>query len=231
MGGSSNNRRKTADLQKAEEEMNLDYNNVKLIIAEAVKVYESKHEEEVNMLKAELVVVKNSQQFLSCKYDDLQEECNRLKLSNKQQEEEIKKLETQSMQLEDHGLKEEEKVDAIEQYGRRQNLEIAGIPLKDGENTNKIVAEVAKMVDVDLAPDQISTSHRLPAKPKTSGNNDNKPTAPPPIIVRFVSREIRNRIYGNRQLLRKTDLTKISVNGSQNIYINENLTRTRKRLF
>ena len=66
MGGSGYNRRKTADLQEAEEEMKLDYNNVKLMIAEAVKVYELKHEEEVNMLKAKLVVVKNSQQFLSC---------------------------------------------------------------------------------------------------------------------------------------------------------------------
>ena len=33
------------------------------------------------------------------------------------------------MQLEDRGLKEEEKVDAIEQYGRRQTLDIAEIPL------------------------------------------------------------------------------------------------------
>ena len=129
------------------------------------------------------------------------------------------------MQLEDGGLKEEEKANAIEQYGRRQNLEIAGIRLKHGENTNNIVAEVAKIVDVDLAPDKISTSHRLSAKPKTSGNNDNKPTAQPPIIVRFVSRGIRNNIYGKRQLLRKTDWTEFSVNGSQNIYINENLTR------
>ena len=70
MGGSGNNRRKTADSQKAEEEMKLDHNNLKLKIAEAVKVYELRHEEEVNMLKAEVVVVKNSQQFLSCKFDD-----------------------------------------------------------------------------------------------------------------------------------------------------------------
>ena len=80
------------------------------------------------------------------------------------------------MQLEDSELKQDEKVDAIEQYGRCQNFKIVGIPLKVGENTNKIVAEVAKIVDVDLACGQISTSHRLFGKLKTSGNSDNKPT-------------------------------------------------------
>ena len=136
------------------------------MIAEAVTAYNLSHEEEVNMLKAELVVVKNSQQFLSCKYDDLEEECNRLKLSNKQQEKEIKKLETQSMQLEDRGLKEEEKMDAIEQYGRRQNLEIAGIPLNDSKNTNKIVADVAEIVNVDLAPIKFRPPIDFPLNPK-----------------------------------------------------------------
>ena len=36
-------------------------------------------------------------------------------------------------------------MDAIEWHGRRQNLEIAGTSLKDGKNTDKLVAEVAKM--------------------------------------------------------------------------------------
>ena len=42
------------------------------------------------------------------------------------------------MLLEDRGLKEEEEVNATEQYGRRQNQEIAGIPLKDGEKPKRL---------------------------------------------------------------------------------------------
>ena len=63
MGGNDNNRRKTADLQKVAKETKLDYDNVKRLIAEAVKAYELRHEEEVNMLKAELVVVKTVNSF------------------------------------------------------------------------------------------------------------------------------------------------------------------------
>ena len=62
---------------------------------------------------------------------------------------------------------EEENVDSLEQYGRRQNLEIAGIPIGENENTNNIVIEVAKMVNMKITADQILTSHRLQEKPKS----------------------------------------------------------------
>ena len=58
--------------------------------------------------------------------------------------------------------KGEEKIDENEQYDRRQNLEIAGIPSKTGKNISKIVQEVAKLMNINLSEDQISTSHRLP---------------------------------------------------------------------
>ena len=60
------------------------------------------------------------------------------------------------------GVKEIEKVDALEQYGRRQNLEIVGVPVKDNENTNAIVMEVARLMNVKVEPHHISISHRLP---------------------------------------------------------------------
>ena len=75
-------------------------------------------------------------------------------------------IKRQSKKLEARGDKEEEKVDAIEQYGRRLNLEILGIPIKDGENVNKIMEKIAKLVNVELSPDQIPTFHRLAVKPK-----------------------------------------------------------------
>ena len=42
-------------------------------------------------------------------------------------------------------------MDVLKQYGRRQNLEISGIPVKEGENTNKLVIEVAKLANVELS--------------------------------------------------------------------------------
>ena len=74
---------------------------------------------------------------------------------NKKQEKEITELKAKSLNLEVRGAKEEEKLDALEQYGRKQNLEIVGIPIRHGENTNEIVKEVAQLIKFKLTNDQI----------------------------------------------------------------------------
>ena len=103
--------------------------------------------------------------------------------------------------METRVVKEGEKVESLEQYSRKLNLEITGVPVKDEENTNDIVVEIAKLANVDLSQDQVSTSHRLPVKPKRLSNNENVSPAPPPIIVCFISRNLRNTLYANCQNL------------------------------
>ena len=83
-----------------------------------------------------------------------------------------------------HGTNESKTVDALEQYGCRLNLEIAGVPVEDNENTNGIVVEVAKLANQEITKDQISSSHRLAAKPKRNAIGQAAKSLPP-IIVRF----------------------------------------------
>ena len=64
------------------------------------------------------------------------------------------------MELENKNVKDYEKIDAIEQYGHRPNLEIVRVPFIV-ENTNKIAIDVAKVLNVELSENQISTIHRL----------------------------------------------------------------------
>ena len=101
-------------------------------------------------------------------------------------------MKTQSSELAIHEAKGADKIDAVEQYGRRQNLEIVGVSEKKGEVTNKIVIEVAKLLQVEITDEHISTSHRLPVGPK---HNASEIQTPPPIIARLVSRDVRNMIY------------------------------------
>ena len=75
--------------------------------------------------------------------------------------------------------------------------------------------EVAKLLDVDILPSHISTSHRLLKKISQNGNV----TCTPPIIVRFTNRDIRNKIYANRKQTRTLDLKNFSVNETKNIFI------------
>ena len=106
-------------------------------------------------------------------------------------------------------------------------MEIAGVPVQDGEDTNAVVMEVVKLLDVDILPSHISTSHRFPKKIGQNGNV----IRTPPIIVRFTNRDIRNKLYANRKQTRTLNLKKFLVNDTKNIFINENLTQSRKRLF
>ena len=83
------------------------------------------------------------------------------------------------------------------------------------------------MMGVKVLPEQISTSHRMPVNPKKNSDQ----IANPPIIARFTNRDVKNQIYANRKLARSIDLRNFSISGTKNIYVNENLTVMRKRLF
>ena len=60
----------------------------------------------------------------------------------------INKLTKKCIEIKLKHEKEKEKVDALEQYGRRENLEIMDIPLKEGNNRNSIVVEVAELLGI-----------------------------------------------------------------------------------
>ena len=157
--------------------------NIKDLFNKAVEEWKAQYDSEILALKMELEEVKKGQDLINSQYESLKEKCDKLIVTNQKQESVIKELKAQSTTLKSCNEKEKEKVDALEQYGRRQNLEIGGVPLKEGENTNEIAIEVAKMLNVSLTPDQISTFHRLQTRPKPTNS---EPAASPPIIVRFL---------------------------------------------
>ena len=118
-------------------------------------------------------------------------------------------------------------LDELEQYGRRENLEIHGVPTMRKESTNQIVKTVAKTLNVQLDERHISTSHRLK-------QNEEDTRQHPSIIVRFTNRDKRNEIFRKRKMLQTNQFTRESINstfGNANLKITENLTRYRKTLF
>ena len=209
-----------------EKQPNLN-DNVNQLVAQAIAVWKKEYQLEIETLRAEVIEIKESQAFICNQYDSLKAEYDKLIEVNTLQKEEISNLKSQAAALKTQEIKDSIKVDELEQYGRRQNLEIVGVPEKEDENTNAIVLEVAKMLDVDIMSSHISTSHRLPKKKASSRNNSGSS----PIIVRFTSRDIRNQLYANRKKARFVDLKNFSVSDTKNIFVNENLTPTRKQLF
>ena len=128
-------------------------------------------------------------------------------------------------------------LDELEQYGRRENLEIHGIPCKPHENTNQLVKKVASLVNVRLEDSHISVGHRLPGggiytRRRRRRNAHNKPIEHAPIIVRFSNRDKRNEFYQKRKLIKPSpDSSKDCFEDNGLIRIRENLTSFRKNLY
>ena len=198
------------------------------MVAEAVNLWTTEYLHEINALKVELLELKSSQEFVRSNYKSLKSQYEKLLQTNRKQESEIISPKEQSIALENKHIKNTEILDAVEQHCRRQNLEIKGVPIVYGEDTNKIVVKVARSLNVDISTDDIPTSHRLPVSTKLEENDDSTSI---PVIVRFVSRDVRNKIYANRKLTRQLDMKKFGLKGTTNLFINENLTLLRKRLF
>ena len=111
----------------------------------------------------------------------------------------------------------ESDIEELQQYGRRNAIVVSGLPENQNENTGELILNLAKdKLNVNLEQYEISRSHRL-GPPRNPSEN------PRNIVVKFVSYNVRRRIYEARKSLNR------SVRGS--IYICEHLTRFRSNLY
>ena len=117
-----------------------------------------------------------------------------------------------------------DQMDELEQYSRKNTIEIHGIPEDAYESTEYAVMKVAEALAIPLNESEIEISHKL----KRKGNR--------PIIVKFVSHKIKSQLYKARTKLKNVKMSDLfpnycsSIQSSERIYINENLTQFRRNL-
>ena len=178
------------------------------------------------MYTKKLAPLQDALNFLSGKYDEL---INTIS----QQDTSIKNLvkENQALKMETGSLKASSQrnqnwLNDLEQYGRRECLEIRGIPPSPQENTTDLICKVANLAGVEISPADISTSHRIKPKADTT-------KFPPAIVAKFVCCDTRDELYRAKGRLggfttKDLELGRTSENA---IYISESLTDTNRSLF
>ena len=167
--------------------------------------------EEMSKLKAEFVgefrTVKD--EIIDLKeviVQNLHNECNRLNNV-------VSKMSLKIVDL-------ESKCNSLEQYGRRNNLEISGIPDSvDQTDLEDKVVEIFDKIGVDLSNDEIEACHRI------GKSKDNSKTT----IIHLVNRKKCKSALFNRKKLRNIDTSSINLPNAQ-IYINENLSPANQAL-
>ena len=99
------------------------------------------------------------------------------------------------------------------------------------ENTNEIAIEVGELMDVKIAPEDISVSHRL----KSSRDYyKGKAAKEPRINVKFTRRDVKEKFYKAREKLKNkttSDLRGLGYWQVNKIYLAESLTEINKKLF
>ncbi|MCG8048529.1 MAG: hypothetical protein N0E48_23410, partial [Candidatus Thiodiazotropha endolucinida] len=147
---------------------------------------------------------------------ELRNTVSTLKADNKKLADSISELE----------VKLSTRVDDLEQYSRRPCLRIAGLPEQDDEDTDLLVLELAGRLNADVQETDIEVSHRVgPSRGSTDddriGDPDGRHIKRREIIVKFRNPKARLSLLKSRTKLRKN---------KERLYINEDLTPTRKTL-
>jgi hypothetical protein len=100
-------------------------------------------------------------------------------------------------------------VDALEQYTRSDSLLLHGLSLPQGPNGsedlyNAIPDTLNNLIPgAQITPDQISIAHRLPSPQHPNlGTSSNTANRPPPIVIRFTRKVVRNSLMSNRRHLK-----------------------------
>ena len=98
----------------------------------------------------------------------------------------------------------------LEQYGRRFNLRIFGVPLKEGDDYKETVVSLCQSslgMD-DLNKNDIENAHPLPPnKPSSSSPHSRDPPMKSTMIVRFKSRATRDDILRKRKQLKNSGIS------------------------
>ena len=183
----------------------------------------SNEDERLNLKESEFII-SSLRSLFDQNFKELRSEVNDLKdVIIKELIEENKKLRESNTKLKDKVVELEGEVNELNQYGRRNNLEISGIPedIKIDKLEEKAI-EILGHVNVKIESRDIEGCHRLGKLKKNS--------APRKTIIRFVNRKNCLQALINRKSLRSMKSADMEL-GNEKIYFNENLTPVNSRLF
>ena len=168
----------------------------------------------------EIQEISKAQEFVSDKYDEI---LTKAKEIDSKFATNATTQQTINTQIEEIHKKLEINIKHTEQnrkYNQRDCLEVMGVPRFKNENCKEMIQNICKELHLILPNNAISTAHRL-------GQHPNK-TGPPPIIVKFALRDIRNDVFDLKGAAREK-VTWRSY-GIQTLFINESLTPQKKKL-
>ena len=166
-------------------------------------------------IQTKVIEVEKSQEYLGNKFEEQRAEFKGIKKENEQLRKENKELMNKVNNIERKMETEKQKRIQLEQYGRRDQIEISGIPQMENEDCKIITKSICQKLKATIEDSKIEIAHRI-----TNGN----------IIVKFQDRVIRDEIYRQKYKLKDISIKDLGYGNEGKIYINESLAFDTKKL-
>ena len=184
-----------------------------------------------SILDAKLKTYEESMNFYNTKFETMKGKMEGLEEQAKTLAQENGRLRSDSAKMKKEISDLRSAIDEQAQYTRRDCLEIRGVPVTTGEDTNVIVKKIGALIDVDINDTDISISHRIPSS--NDGASGSTSFRHPAIVVKFTNRKNRDLFYKARSKLKSYNTSDIGLgcNGESKIYIQESLTEAKRNLF
>ena len=164
-----------------------------------------------------------SQKLLSDQHDNFKITTDNFMKDNLKMRKELEDLQGKIKQSEKHASSAMDAVNDLEQYGRRDMIEISGIPRETDEQVEDMVVNMFHKIGLQsLNNSDIDASHRISKKDNAS------------IIVKFRSRKIREMAFNLRANLKNKHTHDLGIalhRAPARLFINESLSRSNKSLF
>eukprot|EP00794_Sanderia_malayensis_P002865 gene2865-3312_t len=173
--------------------------------------------------------IEKSQQFLGAQYETFRAQIGQVLKQNTDLRNENEKLASRLREFEKKDQIRAKSIDDLKQYGRREMIEIAGIPKTREEDCEKIAITVSAKVGVMINHEDIEAAHRISRREEAS------------IIVKYKSRKVAQQMLSKdvKAEIRKIRISDLGYpmpqrNASNSnigkIYVNESLTSHLKNL-
>lgn len=183
-----------------------------------------------SILDVKLKAYEESMTFFNTSFETMKVKMDSLEKQTKTLAQENDRLRSDSAKMNKEISDLRSSIDEQAQYTRRECLEIRGVPVTTGEDTNEIVKKIGALIEVDINDTDISISHRIPLS--NNGESGSTSIRHPAIVVKFTNRRIRDCFYKARPKLKSYNISDIGLGryGENNIFIQESLTEAKRKL-
>lgn len=176
---------------------------------------------EMKTIRSEMSELSASVHFVSNKLDETTQLMKDIKSEIASLKRENEELRGKNASLASEVCSMKERIRSLEQYSRKNNVEISGLPVTQGENVIDLVKDVGSSLGLEIAKGDISAAHRVPSFQKNRT---------PSLVVQFVNRSTKETVI-TKYREKKGGMTARNVNTvfpANRLYINEHLSPENK---